>query len=106
MSTTTPSATEMTQEAASKDVREVALELNNIKNAMKKISIVENGNDNGGEENVFKVTALKVCLCECECECMICTFVYARLNEYCCAVYYSSRYLFVTCYLCITIYDG
>mmetsp|Transcript_10095 Transcript_10095/g.15120 ORF Transcript_10095/g.15120 Transcript_10095/m.15120 type:complete len:549 (-) Transcript_10095:108-1754(-) len=55
MSTT---AVEMTQEAASKEVREVALELNTIKNEMKKIAL---GGDNEEEkENSFKVTALKI----------------------------------------------
>ena len=52
---------QMEQEAAAKQVREVGLELNKIKNAMKAISI-DRGGDISSEknENTLKITALKV----------------------------------------------
>ncbi len=52
-----PSAAE--QEAASKQVREVGLELMAIKNAMKRLSSSFNGAGKGNE-NTLKVTAMKV----------------------------------------------
>ena len=55
-----PSAAE--QEAASKEVREVGLELIAIKNAMKRVMAPTNGDSAGSTENTLKVTAMKVCL--------------------------------------------
>lgn len=54
-SSSTPSQLE--QELASKEVREVALELSTIKNAIQKLSFASHGDN---DENTLKITALKV----------------------------------------------
>lgn len=54
----TETASLAAQEAASKEVREIGLELNAINNAIKKISI--DNRDGGLKENTFKITAMKV----------------------------------------------
>lgn len=62
-STTPPIPTVEEQEAASKAVRDVGIELIAIKNAMKKISSTMDFSTNGqgsSNNNTLKVTAMKV----------------------------------------------